>query len=468
MKFTLNWLQQYVKVDDIAVEKLAEDLTMLGLEVDAVTPLYTGLSDLKTAKVISAEPHPNADKLTLCQVAVGDDTLQIVCGAANVRSELCVVIALPGTKLPGNFKIKKSKVRGVESQGMLCSERELGLGEDHDGIIELPDNTPHGQSFLEYSGLRDTQIEVDLTPNRPDCASVIGIAREVAGKYRRDLDVPYKNNTLKTDSKSFSVEIEAAHLCPRYAARLIKNVTIKASPWWLRKRLLSIGLRPINNIVDITNLVMLEYGQPLHAFDFNTLGEGTIVVRTPRKDEKAFTTLDNVARPLNENMLMICDGIKPIAIAGVMGGLDSEVTAETTDVLLESACFNAISIRKTARELNLSTDASYRFERGVDPDGTIDAMQRAVELMCEVAGGTAEPGGLDNYPGRQPLTTLTLRVSRTSDLLGLVLTGEQIDLMQARAGLVVHRQPFFSQKSAVDLVHRIWFAAGREFYEDRS
>ncbi len=196
MKFTLNWLQQYVEIADIAVETLAEDLTMLGLEVDSVTPLHEGLSSLKTAHVVATEPHPDADTLTLCQVAVGDESLQIVCGAPNVRSGLSVVIALPGTTLPGNVKIKKSKVRGVESQGMLCSERELGLGDDHSGIIELPDGTPHGQSFLEHAGLKDTLIEVDLTPNRPDCASVIGISREVAGKYRRKLHVPCKNSSL--------------------------------------------------------------------------------------------------------------------------------------------------------------------------------------------------------------------------------------------------------------------------------
>jgi len=435
MKFTLNWLQQYVKLDNIPAEKLSDDLTMLGLEVDAVTPLYEELGALKTARVIATEPHPNADKLTLCQVVVGDKTLQVVCGAPNVRPELCVVIALPGTTLPGNVKIKKSKVRGCESQGMLCSERELGLGEDHDGIIEMPDDTPHGESFLEHSGLKDIQVEVDLTPNRPDCASVIGIAREVAGKYRRNLTIPHQNSTLQTDSKTFSVEIEAPELCPRYAARLIKGVTIKPSPWWLRKRLLSIGLRPINNIVDITNLVMLEYGQPLHAFDFNTLGDKKIVVRTPRENETSFTTLDNVERPLDSDMLMICDGRQPVAVAGVMGGLFSEVTDNTVDVLLESACFNAVSIRKTARTLNLATDASYRFERGVDPGGTIDAMQRAVELMVELAGGTAERGGLDIYPGQKPLLTLPLRVSRTSDLLGLPLTKEKISELLESIGI---------------------------------
>jgi phenylalanyl-tRNA synthetase beta chain len=426
MKFTLSWLQQYVKLGDISADRLADDLTMLGLEVDTVLPQFTELSSLKTAKVISTEPHPNAEKLTLCQVAVGDESLQIICGADNVRPDLCAVIALPGTTLPGNFKIKKSKIRGVESQGMLCSEDEIGLGDNHDGIIELPDGTPHGESFLECSGLGDTQIEVDLTPNRPDCASVIGIAREVAGRYRAELNLDHQGSKIESEDPAFTVEIEDAELCPRYAGRLIKGVTIKQSPWWLKKRLLSVGQRPINNIVDITNLVMLEYGQPLHAFDFHTLAGQKIVVRTPRPKETHFTTLDNVSRPLQPDTLMICDGEKPVAVAGVMGGLESEVTDSTVDVLLESACFNAISIRRTSRLLNLSTDASYRFERGVDPDGTINAMERAVTLMCDLAGGTAEPCGHDVYPGKKPLLALQLRVSRTNELLGLELSAEEM------------------------------------------
>jgi phenylalanyl-tRNA synthetase beta chain len=425
MKFTLNWLQEYIDLDGVPPEKLAEELTMLGLEVESVAALYEDLAGLKTGKVVSVEAHPNADKLTLCKVEVGDETLQIICGAPNVRAGLGVVVALPGTTLPGDFKIKKSKVRGVESQGMLCSERELGLSEDHQGIMELPGEVETGQSFIDCSGLRDTMIEVDLTPNRPDCASVIGIGREVAGIYRKPLSVPQKGTSLTEASSSFSVEVENPELCPRYAARLITGVRIGVSPWWLRKRLLAVGLRPINNVVDVTNLVMLEYGQPLHAFDFDTLADKKIVVRTPRLDEATFTTLDQVERRLDRDMLMICDGRGPVAVGGVMGGLHSEVTDQTSRVLLESACFNDISIRKTARRLNLSTDASYRFERGVDPGGTIDAMQRAVELICEVSGGTAEAGGIDVQVPQQP-RSIDLRVSRTSQMLGVDFTAEQI------------------------------------------
>jgi len=426
MKFTLNWLQNYIDIQSLSPDELAEHLTMLGLEVDALNPLYQELAALKTGLVISAEKHPNADKLTVCQVQIGDGTHQIVCGAPNVRQGLAVVVALPGTVLPDNFKIGKSKIRGVESFGMICSERELGLSNEHDGIMELPTGTEHGQSFIRTLGLEDIFVEVDLTPNRPDCTSVIGIAREIAGVVRRPLTLPVENAAIDKNSDEFGVTIEADELCPRYAGRLIKNVKIGPSPWWLRKRLLSVGLRPINNVVDITNFVMLEYGQPLHAFDFDTLAEKRIVVRTPHTSEMTFTTLDETERQLDREMLMICDGEKPIAVAGIMGGLNSEVSGSTTNILLESACFNPVSVRKTARKLNLATDASYRFERGVDPGGTVTALDRAVALMCEIAGGEAPDDGIDCYPGEKEPPVIELSASRTCGLLGIDLSGAKI------------------------------------------
>ena len=426
MKFTLDWLNHYVDTQGLSAEQLANHLTMLGLEVDAILPLYQDLGTLKTARIISAVPHPEADRLTLCQVAVGTETLQIVCGAPNARAGLATVVALPGTTLPGDFKIKKSKVRGIESCGMLCSERELGLSDSHTGIMELPDNTEHGQSFIKAMGLDDTLIEVDLTPNRPDCASVIGIAREIAGKLQRPLHLPVSNAQITRTSRAFSVDVESSELCPRYAARLITGIKIGPSPLWLRNRLNAVGLRSINNVVDITNFVMMEYGQPLHAFDFDNLEGGRIMVRSPRSHETTFTTLDGTERQLTPDTLLICDGERPVALAGIMGGMNSEVTADTTAVLLESACFNPVSIRKTARRLKLTTDASYRFERGVDPEGACNAMNRAVELLCELAGGIAEEDGVDVYWGRLPLKSLTLRISRTSALLGLDLDAAQI------------------------------------------
>jgi len=432
MKLTLDWLQNYVDLDGLAPEKLADHLTMLGLEVDAVTSLYNELAPLRTGLVVAAEKHPDADKLTVCQVKIGEETHQIVCGAPNVRKGLAVVVALPGTVLPGDVKIGKSKIRGIASAGMICSERELGLGTSHDGIMELPEGTEHGQSFIEALGLKDTFVEVDLTPNRPDCASVIGIAREVAGIVRKRLVLPVSGAKIESISEEFAVEVESSELCPRYAGRLIKNVKIGPSPWWLRKRLLSIGQRPINNIVDITNFVMMEYGQPLHAFDFDTLAGKKIVVRAPKESEMTFTTLDGSVRQLDGEMMLICDGEKPVAVAGIMGGQNSEVSDSTTTILLESACFNPVSIRRTARKLNLASEASYRFERGVDPEGIINALTRAVQLICELAGGQAPEDGVDCYGGAKDPKTLKLSVARTMSLLGISLTaGEIVDLLSS-------------------------------------
>lgn len=433
MKFTTDWLQNYVDIDGLSVTELTDKLTMLGLEVEAATPLYEELAPLKVAKILKAAPHPDADKLQVCQVAVGSDEYEIVCGAPNAREGLLTPVALPGTTLPGGLKIKKSKVRGVVSNGMLCSEKELGLSEESDGIMELPEHLEHGAQFISAVGMKDTQIEVDLTPNRADCASVIGIAREIAGFRRSPLSLPVQNGTIKTTSTDFSVEIENPELCPRYAARLITGITIKKSPWWLQYRLLSVGLRPINNVVDITNFVMLEYGQPLHAFDFDNLTGGKIIVRTPREDELTFTTLDEKERKLEADMLMICDAERPVAMGGVMGGMNSEVSEQTTTILLESACFNDVSIRRTARKLNLSTDASYRFERGVDPGNTVTAMNRAVELLCELAGGSCkEDEGVDVFPGHLEPTPIKLSATRCNELNGLDLSRDQMhELLQS-------------------------------------
>ena len=426
MKFTLNWLKEYTDFD-LPVDVLADKLTMLGLEVDSVDELYQDLEAIKVAKIIKVGPHPDADRLTLCDVTVGEDTFQVVCGAPNARPELLTAIALPGITMAGGFKVKKTAIRGQESSGMLCSEKDLGISEDHSGIMELPENTSVGQSLSEALSLRDTLIEVDLTPNRPDCTSVIGIAREVAGFTSQKLNQPVKNDLpqLTGEGVPFSVEVLDPEDCPRYAARLLKNVTIGSSPWWLRKRLLSVGLRPINNVVDITNLVMLEYGQPLHAFDFDRLGGAKIVVRRARAGEN-IVTLDGEKRELDQEMLLICDAEKPVAVAGVMGGENSEVIDSTKNILLESACFNPISVRRTARHLNLGTEASYRFERGVDPELAPRAMERAVQLLVELAGAETVDNGYDCVSGIIERVTLKLRVSRTNDLLGLRLDAMEI------------------------------------------
>ena len=333
MKFSIEWLQEYVDTGDLSPEVLAEHLTMLGLEVDSVEPIFPELTKLQTAKIIKVESHPDADKLNLCQVDTGDEVLSIVCGAPNVYEGMITAFAPVGTVMPGGMKIKASKVRGIKSLGMLCSESELGLSESHNGIMELPADTAHGQTLRKALGIDDLVVEVDLTPNRPDCASVIGIAREVAGVTRTPLTRPVEEATLEHNNSNFRVDVENNELCPRYAAKLIENVKIAPSPWWLRKRLLSVGLRPINNVVDITNFVMMEYGQPLHAFDYDKISGKQIMVRNPRNSETTFTTLDEEERNIDNSMLMICDAEKPIAVAGVMGGLNSEVTESTTNIL---------------------------------------------------------------------------------------------------------------------------------------
>ncbi|MFH1019859.1 MAG: phenylalanine--tRNA ligase subunit beta [Pseudomonadota bacterium] len=427
MKFTLNWLREYIDTE-LEPALIADHLTMLGLEVDACVPCYPELAGVVVARIEAVQPHPNADKLVLCDVNAGREltSTRVVCGAPNARAGLVTALALPGAVLPGGFTIKPAKIRGEESCGMLCSAKELGITEDQAGIMELAADLQPGQPLSQALGLVDTMIEVDLTPNRPDCASVLGIAREVGGVIGKRIRPPVLAPPVLTcENLPFGVEVESAADCPRYAARLVKNVKIGPSPWWLQQRLLAVGMRPISNIVDITNFVMLEYGQPLHAFDFRKLAGGKIVVRRARSGE-TLATLDGSEHQLDSEMLMICDAEKPVAVAGIMGGANSEVEAETCDILLESACFAAIGIRRTAGKLNLSTEASYRFERGVDPQGVPLAMERAVQLMAALAGGEIVAGGVDYREGVVAPVPITLRGKRTRALLGMDLTLEQI------------------------------------------
>jgi len=420
--------------------ELSDRLTMAGLEVEALDNIFHDLDKVKVAEILSVSKHPNADRLTLCQVRVGDDEFKVVCGAPNARAGLFTAIALPGAVLKGDMKIKKGKIRAESSEGMLCSYRDLGISEEHEGIMELDWLTESGKDLSEALGLKDTRIEVDLTPNRPDCTSVIGIAREAAAFAGATLKTPLDGISLpemNTTPVEFDVDVQDAD-CLRYAARLLKNVTIAPSPWWLKRYLLAVGLRPINNVVDITNFVMMEYGQPLHAFDYSFLAGGKIIVRKARDGER-MNTLDGTERALDSDMLMICDAEKPVAVAGVMGGQTSEVSNKTTEVLLESACFNSISIRKTARKLNLGTDSSYRFERGVDPELAPRALERAVRLMVELAGAEEIPGGIDYVGGIKQPETLNLRVSRTNNLLGYAFTAEELEVMLSSIELTVKK-----------------------------
>jgi phenylalanyl-tRNA synthetase beta chain len=425
MKFTTNWLKKYVDFD-LSPTELADRLTMLGLEVDAVEVLYPSIEKIKVAKIIAIEKHPDADKLTLCDVLVGDELKRVVCGAPNVRIGMLVPIALPGCLMPSGLQIKKSKIRGEVSEGMLCSGNELGIACDNTGLMDLPASCLCGVTLIEALGLADTMIEVDITPNRADCTSLIGVAREVAGVTGGVLKAPITTvPTLPNTNANFAVEILSSDACPRYAARLLRNVKIAPSPWWLKRFLLAVGLRSVNNIVDITNFVMLEYGQPLHAFDFSKINGKKIVVRKAIQGER-MSTIDGIDRLLDPEMLLICDDKRPIAIAGIMGGENSEVTEQTTDILLESAYFQPTSIRRTSRSLKLSTDASYRFERGIDPNITIFALERATQLIVECCGAIIVDDGIDCNFGIAKVHPIELRVSQTCARLGITLEMQEI------------------------------------------
>ncbi len=437
MIVTLNWLKEFVDFD-LPAEELAHRLTMAGLEVDAMERLGEGLDGVIVARLQAVEPHPEADRLTLCQVDTGREMLQIVCGARNHKAGDLVALAQVGTILPGEFKIRKSKIRGRESVGMLCSEKELGLAEESAGIMILPAGLPLGEPVFAALGLKDVRFELGLTPNRADCLSVLGVAREVAAMVGQPLRLPAARveETGEAISGLTSVVVEEPGLCPRYAARLIRGVKVAPSPAWLVRRLEMVGLRSINNVVDVTNLVLVELGHPLHAFDFRLLRGGRIVVRRAG-DKEIFTTLDSQPRQLLNSDLTICDGEGAVALAGIMGGENSEIRPETTDILLESAYFNPTAIRRTSKRLGIHTESSHRFERGADIDMVPVALDRAAELILELAGGSVAPGRIDVYPVPMPQRRLTMTVRRTEDVLGLHLDSLEIQRLLRGIGLTV-------------------------------
>jgi phenylalanyl-tRNA synthetase beta chain len=415
---SLEWLRSFIDIP-FSVSELAHRLTMAGLEVDAIHQRHAHLEKIVTARVEQVARHPNADRLSLCTVTDGRSAFQIVCGAPNVREGIIVPLALLGATFPGGMVIRETTIRGVASQGMLCSQVELELGEDGSGIWVLPESTPLGIPLAEALGIEGVILEISITPNRGDCLSVLGIAREVAaicGSKIRIPDVGFQE-TGPSISELTSVQVEDPVGCPRYTARVVEGVTISPSPEWMRRRLEDAGLRSINNIVDVTNYVLLELGQPLHAFDFSRLRERRIVVRRARQGEK-MTTLDGVERNLFDDTLLICDGEGPVAVAGIMGGLNSEIYDDTRDVLIESACFDATCIRRTTKKIGLRSESSYRFERGVDPEGVIRALDRAAQLMAETGGGRIARGRIDVYPEPFAPPVLTLRVGRTNRFLG--------------------------------------------------
>jgi len=426
MKASISWLKDYTPIN-MDVHLLADALTMAGLEVEAVTDRFGWLNRVVVGRIVEIEPHPNADKLKLVKVDVGFQTLAVVCGAPNVSNDILAPVAMPGTVFPNGLALEKSIIRNIESEGMICSEAELGLGKDKSGIMILSPSLNVGEKLSKALELSDAMIEVDLTPNRPDCLSMIGIAREIGGIQKTKIQYPETNlSDSGNDITGFtSVTIKDPDHCPRYAARLVTDITVAPSPFWLADRLVSVGLKPINNIVDITNFVLMETGQPLHAFDYNRLAENRIVVRRANEGE-LFTTLDMNERKLTSDMLMICDGEKPVAVGGVMGGLNSEIEETTTKVLIESAYFDPVSIRKTSKKLGLSTEASHRFERGVDPEGIVSALNRAARLMAEIGGGKLINGMIDEYPKKIQVKTITLKVKETNRLLGTDLNRDEI------------------------------------------
>jgi phenylalanyl-tRNA synthetase beta chain len=428
MKVSLNWLKEYAPVNK-NVTDLSDSLTMAGLEIETVESRFEYLKEVIVAKVNSVKKHPDADKLSVCEVDTGEKTIQVVCGAPNVKDGLTVALALPGTVLPTTEgkPLKKGKIRGEKSEGMICSGTELEIGADASGIMELDSSLVVGESLFKALSMEDYTLEIGLTPNRPDCLGLIGVAREIAAMEGVAVKFPDVKPIEATGdiNDHVSVTIEDPDLCPRYTAALIVDGKVSDSPFWLQDRLLSVGLTPINNIVDITNFVMLETGQPLHAFDLDHLEESRIVVKRAKEGEK-FTTLDEKERTLSGETLMICDGKKSVAVGGVMGGQNSEIGDDTTRILLESAYFSPTSIRKSAKKLNLGTDATHRFERGVDPEGTMFALKRAAALIAELTGGKLVSGYIDENPIKHIRTELNLSMMQTNRCLGLSLTIEEI------------------------------------------
>ena len=437
MKVSLSWLNEYIPVTLPAAD-LADALTMAGLEVGAVEDRYDYLETVVVGRVAAVTDHPNSDHLKLCRVEAGDQTVSVVCGAPNVAEGMLSPLARPGTVLPNGTVIQASVIRGETSEGMLCSQIELGLGQDASGIMALDPGLTPGDPLKRALNLSDPVLDLELTPNRPDCLSIIGIAREVRAIQDGELQLPATDirDAGRDIDGLTSVAIEAPDLCPRYTARVCVDVAVGPSPFWLQDRLMSVGLKPINNIVDITNFVMMETGQPLHAFDLDRLAENRIVVRTAGA-EKAFTTLDGKTRELKPEMLMICDGRRPVAVAGVMGGLDSEIENDTRRVLLESACFNPASIRRTAKALGLSTDAAYRFERGVDPLGTVAAVNRAALLITETGAGRLVDGLIDAHPRPVEAARIPLDPRRTNQLLGTDLAADRMAALLTSIGFTV-------------------------------
>ncbi len=421
-----SWIKELAEFD-MTPEELGDRLTIAGSEAEVTYPFKGKWDNIVVGHVTELEKIPDSDHLTKAMVDCGDEAVQVVCGAPNVAKGQKVVMARVGAVLGEDFKIKKAKLRGVESYGMICSERELGLSDDHSGIMVLDDDAPVGDSAINYLQMDDSVLRLDLTPNRPDMLAVIGVARDVACLNGTTHSKPEFEieETEEPASDYIKISIDDPEACPRYAARIIKNVKIGPSPWWIRRKLILSGVRPISNVVDITNLVMLETGHPLHAFDYDRLDHKEIVVRRAKNKEK-LTTLDEKEHELTPDVLLITDGKKGIAAAGIMGGMNTEVEDTTTNILLEAAYFDPITTRRGRLNLGLNTESSSRFEKGADPENVVAAVNRAAALMAQYADGEVLKGIVDCYPKEIEPLRLKLRTSRVNSLLGTDISEERI------------------------------------------
>ncbi|PRX42310.1 phenylalanyl-tRNA synthetase beta subunit [Planifilum fimeticola] len=433
MRVSYEWLKEMVDLSGIDADELAESLTRTGVAVDAVEDRNPGVQRVVVGRVKSVEPHPGAERLRVCRVDVGqEDLLQIVCGAPNVAEGQLVPVALEGAELPGDVRIKRAKLRGVESQGMICSAGELGLPEKllpkelTEGILVLTEEAKVGQDIRSLLGMDDKVLELDLTPNRSDCLSMIGMAYEAGAVFDRSLRLPEPKELPVTGAElPVSVAVESEADCPVYAAQVVDGLRLGPSPQWMQNRLIAAGVRPINNIVDVTNYVMLEYGQPLHAFDYDQVSGGRILVRRARQGER-LETLDGVTRECDQDTILITDGDKPLGLAGVMGGANSEVKDGTTRVLIESACFDPVLIRRTSRRLGLRSEASNRFEKGVDRSRIVPALKRAVQLLVEVAGGRVASPIVLEKSGDVDEKIIPVRHGRIVSLMGADIGEEDV------------------------------------------
>ncbi len=445
MLVSVNWLKKYVTIP-VDTQKLTKDLTMIGDNVETCTAIGSVPPGIVIGHVLDVSKHPNADRLRLCRVNIGEgEPSEIVCGAPNVAAGQCVPVALPGIQLPNGVTIRKSKIRGIVSNGMICSEIELGLGQDAAGIIVLDGEYAPGTPFEEALPPPDEVFEVEVTPNRPDLLSIFGIAREVAALYRMPLEVPWKEVPAEKGF-AFDLEVTDGRDCPRYVGRMIRGVKVGPSPAWLVSALESVGLHSINNVVDITNYVLMETGQPLHAFDFDKLRGGKIIVRRGERGER-IAALNGEEYDLTENHLIIADGRGPVAIAGVIGGIESSVTEETKDVLLESACFEMKLVRRTRKSLGLSTEASYRFERGVDREMCRLASDRVCELLHQLAGGKAGEV-IDVYEERYQPAAIDITRANNRRLLGVDMNVYEIVDSLERLGFRIIE--FTDEKATVE------------------